>query len=165
VTGKKKRQISVALIGEPGVGKTTIVKLIRRNIESHGTTYDINTDAISYTFWELQTSSSEPERLAVFSTSFLKQSVPYQQYLFIVSDSSKEDVDKITFSIDYLGQMFTKTRLVIVANKQDLENRLTTQQIEKIARLPTLEVSAINEAHRERLLNFISYLIDSDTGL
>ena len=61
--------------------------------------------------------------------------------------------------------MFTKTRLAIVANKQDLENRLTSQHIEKIIRLPTLEVSAINEAHRERLLNFISYLIDSDTGL
>jgi len=161
---QNKRKIALALIGEPKVGKTSIVKLLDESIESRGTSYRIETDDVIYTIWELQTSSFEPQRLAVFATSFLKNSPKYDRFVVIVSDSSKEDVNKIKYSISYLRQTFPDTRLVIIANKQDVEDRFSGRRIEKMTKLPTLELSATNQLHRDRLLNFVSYLIKSDTG-
>ncbi len=162
---KRKRQISLAFIGDAKVGKTTVIKMLDQNIESQGTTYHLDTKELAYTIWELQTSSHEPERLGVFSESFLKQSMPFNRFVIIVSDSSKNDVDKITYSVKFLRQKFPDSRLAIIANKQDMENRLSKIKIERLTKLPTLELSAINQAHRERFLNFLSYLIESDLGL
>ena len=161
----EKKQISMALIGDLEVGKTEIVKLIDTEAESQGTTYRLDAKHIMYTIWELQTDSLEPERLGIFSVSFLEKSSPYNRFVIIVTDSSGEDVNKIKYSIKFLRQTFPKTRLAIIANKQDLESRVSGKQIEKMTRLPTLPLSAIDQTQRERLLNFISYLIESDTGL
>jgi GTPase SAR1 family protein len=161
----EKRRISLALIGDSEVGKTEIVKLIDAKAESRGTTYQLDTQQILYTVWELQTDSSEPERLEIFSVSFLKKSSPYNRFVIIVTDSSREDSNKIRYSMKFLRETFPKTRLAIIANKQDLENRISAKQIEKMAKLPTLPLTAIDQTQRKRLLNFISYLIESDTGL
>ena len=72
----QRKHISIALIGQPEVGKTSVVHLIDETLESRGTTFVIETHDIIYTIWELQTSSYEPERLAVFSASFLDESKP-----------------------------------------------------------------------------------------
>jgi GTPase SAR1 family protein len=162
---QSKKQISLALIGDSNVGKTSIVRLLDSNVESRGTTYKIETEDILYIIWELQTSSDEPQKLAVFSTSFLNKSPEFNRYLLIVSDSSNEDVYRIKYSLKFLRRAFPNTRLAIIANKQDLEDRFSSKRIEKMTKLPTLELSAINQAHRGRLINFVSYLIDSDAGL
>jgi signal recognition particle receptor subunit beta len=162
---QNKKQISIAFIGESSVGKTSIVRLLDEDAENRGTTYQIETEDILYTIWELRTSSSEPQRLAVFATSFLNKSPEFYRYVIIVTDSSNEDVYRIKYSLRFLRGTFPDTRLAIIANKQDLDNRLSRRRIEKMTRLPTLELSAIEFSHRDRLLNFISYLIGSDTGL
>ena len=162
---KKKRQISLAFIGDAEVGKTAVIKMLDQNIDSKGTTFQLNTKEIAYTIWELQTSSHEPQRLGVFAESFLKESIPFDRFVIIVSDSSKNDVNKIKYSVKFLRQKFPDSRLAIIANKQDMNDRLSKRKIERLIKLPTLELSAINQAHRERLLNFLSYLIESDTGL
>lgn len=162
---EEKKDISIALIGQSDVGKTTIVHLIDETIESRGTTYTIETDNIVYTIWELQTSSYEPERLGVFSSSFLNGSTPYDRYLLIVTDSTNEDVNQINYSIQYLRDLFPKTRFAIIANKQDLTERLHRTKIERMTNLPTLELSATEKDQRSRLVNFISYLLESESGL
>ena len=83
----------------------------------------------------------------------------------MVSDSSVDDVNKIKYSVKFLRQTFPNTRLAIIANKQDLEDRFSRVRIEKMTKLATLELSAIDQTHRDRLVSFISYLIESDTGL
>lgn len=162
---ENKKHISIAFIGDPRVGKTTIIKLLDEKIEGRGTTYQLSTEDIMYTIWELQTVSSEPEKLSIFSTSFLEQSSPYNRFVIIVSDSTQEDVSKITYSLKFLRQTFPNTRLAIIANKQDLENRMPAKQIERMNNVPTLELSAMDQTNRNRLLSFISYLIEADTGL
>ena len=162
---ENKKHISIAFIGDPRVGKTTIIKLLDEKIEGRGTTYQLSTEDIMYTIWELQTVSSEPEKLSIFSTSFLEQSLPYNRFVIIVSDSTQEDVSKITYSLKFLRQTFPNTRLAIIANKQDLENRMPAKQIERMNNVPTLELSAMDQTNRNRLLSFISYLIEADTGL
>lgn len=162
---EKKKHISLAFIGNSGVGKTTIIKLLNEKIEGRGSTYELSTEEIMYTIWEFQTASYEPEKLGIFSISFLEQSSPYNRFVIIVSDSTRDDVGKITYSLKFLRKTFPNTRLAIIANKQDLENRIPAKQIEQKNNVPTLDLSAKNQTNRNRLISFISYLIDSDTGL
>ena len=161
----EKQHIAIALIGEAEVGKTSIIHLIDDKIEDRGTTFLKDTDDVVYTFWELQTSSYEPEGLVVFSKSFLNESTPYYRYLLIVSDSTDENVTQISYSLRYLMELFPKTRFAIIANKQDLPSRESRLRIEKMTHLPTLELIAIEENQRNKLVNFISYLLESESGL
>ncbi len=162
---RNKKQVAIALIGDSKVGKTTIVKLLDKDAKGRGTTYQLEAENISFTIWELRTSSFEPQMLGVFSTSFLNKSPKFNRYVIVVSDSSKEDVYKIKYSVKFLRRAFPNTRLAIIANKQDLEERFSSRRVERVTKLPTLELSAIDQTQRGRLLNFISYLIESDTGL
>ncbi|MGD9395625.1 MAG: ADP-ribosylation factor-like protein [Candidatus Thorarchaeota archaeon] len=162
---QNKKQIAIALIGDSKVGKTTIVKLLDKDAKSQGTTYQLKAENISFNIWELQTSSFEPQRLGVFSTSFLNKSPKFNRYVIVVSNSTEEDVYKIKYTVKFLRRTFPNTRLAIIANKQDLEERFSSRRIEKMTKLPTLGLSAIDQTQRGRLLNFISYLIDSDVGL
>jgi signal recognition particle receptor subunit beta len=159
------RNIAIAIIGKVGVGKTSIVRLLDESVKSPGTTYVVSTKDTIYTFWELQTSSYEPTKLEVFSSSFLRGSAPFDRFLLITTDSTREDVDEIKYSLRFLRESFPDTRFAIIANKQDFADRLSASRIEKMTNLPTLETSAIDISQRNRLVNFISYLIGSDSGL
>ncbi len=162
---QNRKQIAIALIGDSKVGKTTIVKLLDKDAKSQGTTYQLKTENTSFTIWELRTSSFEPQKLGVFSTSFLDKSPKFNRYVIVVSNSTEEDVYKIKYTVKFLRRTFPNTRLAIIANKQDLEERFSSRRIERMTKLPTLSLSAIDQTQRGRLLNFISYLIDSTVGL
>lgn len=162
---RETRNIAIATIGKVGVGKTSIVHLLDEGAKSRGTTYVVSVKDTVYTFWELQTSSYEPTKLEVFSSSFLRGGEPFDRFLFIITDSTREDVNGIKYSLRHLRELFPDTRFAIIANKQDLADRLQAFRIEKMTNLPTLEISAIDTSHRSRLVNFISYLIGSDSGL
>ena len=156
-----KRQIALALIGESRVGKTTIIKLLDENAESRGTSYQIETEDIVYTAWELQTSSSEPQRLAVFATSFLKNSPEFDRFVIIVSDSSKEDVNKIKYSLKFLRQTFPDTRFAIIANKQDVPGALSPSQVKSILGIETHGLTAINPTCKQTLFKILQQKFSS----
>ncbi len=159
------RTIAIATIGKVGVGKTSIVRLLDESARSRGTTHVVDAKDTVYTFWELQTSSYEPTKLEVFSSSFLRGTKPFERFLFIITDSTRENLNEVKYSLRFLRESFPDTRFAIIANKQDLPRRLPASRIEKMTNLPTLEISAIDTSHRSRLVNFISYLIGSDSGL
>ncbi|MFX0055360.1 MAG: hypothetical protein ACFFAX_10695 [Promethearchaeota archaeon] len=159
------REIAVAIIGEPQVGKTQLIQLLNDDAESSGITTKLKSKDFVFTFWELQTSSSAPEKLEIFARSFIQNSRPFHRYLLIVTDSTSEDVNRIKYSLRFLRESFPDTRFSIVANKQDLDGSLNKSRIETMTNLPTLEISAMNPENRIRLVNFLSYLIESDTGL
>ncbi|MFW9886803.1 MAG: GTPase domain-containing protein [Candidatus Thorarchaeota archaeon] len=159
------REIAIAIIGEPQVGKTELIHLLNDKAESSGIATRLKSKDFDFAIWELQTSSSTPEKLEIFSRSFLRDSRPFYRYLLIVTDSTKEDVSHIKYSLRFLRESFPETRFAIVANKQDLDESLSKSHIEKMTNLPTLEISAIDPENRTRLVNFLSYLIGSYTGL
>jgi signal recognition particle receptor subunit beta len=159
------REIAIAIIGEPQVGKTELIHLLNDKAESNGIATRLKSNDFDFAIWELQTSSSAPEKLEIFSKSFLRNSRPFHRYLLIVTDSTREDVSHIKYSLRFLRESFPETRFAIVANKQDLDESLSKSHIEKMTNLPTLEISAIDPENRTRLVNFLSYLIGSYTGL
>ncbi len=147
------------------MGKTELIRLLNEEAQSRGTTTKIKSKNAIFEFWELQTSSFEPEKLAIFSQSFLQSSEPFHRYLLIVTDSSREDVNQITYALKFLRTSFPDTRIAIIANKQDQGNTLSKTHIEKMINLPTLEISATIPQNRSRLVNFLSYLLGFDVGL
>jgi signal recognition particle receptor subunit beta len=155
----------MAVIGEPQVGKTGIIQLLNDKAESNGITTRLKSKNCVFVFWELQTSSFSPEKLEIFSRSFLQNSKPFHRYLLIVTDSTVEDVNRIKYSLRFLRESFPDTRLAVVANKQDLNGSLSRLRIEKMTSVPTLEISAIDYSNRSRLVNFLSYLTDSEIEL
>ncbi|MFX1369901.1 MAG: Rab family GTPase [Promethearchaeota archaeon] len=160
-----KKDIALAVIGEPGVGKTSLIRLLNKEIEGADKPITINSKDAVYVFWELQTSSFEPQRLEIFARSFIMNSKPFHRYLLIVTDSTMEDVTRVKYSLGFLRESFPDTRFAIVANKQDKSDSLGKTQIEKMTRLPTLEISAADTQNRSRLVNFLSYLLGSDASL
>jgi signal recognition particle receptor subunit beta len=159
------KKIAIAIIGEPQVGKTNLIRLLDKDAESRGTSTILKSSNTVFEFWELQTSSSKPENLEIFSRSFLQRSEPFNRYLLIVTDSTREDVNQIKYSLGFLRKSFPNTRLAIIANKQDMHESLSKTHIEKMTKLPTLEISTKDPQHRSRFVNFLSYLIGFDVGL
>lgn len=152
----------MAIIGEPQVGKTELIGLLNDKTESNGLATKLRSKDADFVFWEFQTSSSTPEKLEIFSRSFLQNSKPFHRYLLIVTDSTVDDVNRIKYSLRFLRALFPDTRFAIIANKQDLGGSLSKPHIEKMMNLPTLEISAIDFQNRSRLVNFLSYLTDSE---
>jgi signal recognition particle receptor subunit beta len=162
---EETKKTAVAFIGEPLVGKTELIRLLTIREENTKNKTTLKTENAVFDFWEFQTSSINPEKLEIFARSFLQESKPFHRYLLIVSDSSMEDINQIKYALNYLRKLFTDTRLAIIANKQDLESSLPKSRIEKMVKLPTLEISTKDPQNRSRLVNFLSYLIGFDTGL
>ena len=160
-----KRELALAIIGDPRVGKTSLIRLLNKEAGGVGTTTTINSTEANYIIWELQTSSFEPQRLEIFANSFVMNSKPFHRYLLIVTDSTNEDIDQVKYSLRFLRESFPDTRFAIVANKQDMNNSLNRSQIEKITKLPTLEISATDTGNRSRFVNFLSYLFGFDVRL
>jgi signal recognition particle receptor subunit beta len=159
------KDIAVAIIGEPQVGKTELIQLLNDKAEINGLTTKLKSKESAFVFWEFQTSSSAPEKLEIFSRSFLQNSKPFHRYLLIVTDSTVDDVNRIKYSLRFLRESFSDTRFAIIANKQDLDGSISKSRIEKMTNLPTLEISAIDPQNRSRLVNFLSYLTDSEIAL
>ncbi|MFW9848265.1 MAG: hypothetical protein ACFFF4_03950 [Candidatus Thorarchaeota archaeon] len=162
---EKTKQIAVALIGEPQVGKTELMRLLDVKAKRKGIRTSLKTKKADIVFWEFQTSSIKPEKLEIFARSFLQESKPFHRYLLMVSDSTLEDINQIKYGLQYLRNLFTDTRLAIIANKQDLESSLPKSRIEKMTNLPTLEISTLDPQNRSKLVNFLSYLTGFDIGL
>ncbi len=162
---EETKQIAVALIGEPLVGKTELIRLLDMKAENTGIRIPLKTKKADIIFWEFQTSSINPEKLEIFARSFIQESKPFQRYVLIVSDSTMEDVNKIKYALQHLKRLFPDTRLAVVANKQDLESSLPKSRIETMTNLPTLEISTKDPQNRSRMVNFLSYLTGFDTGL
>jgi signal recognition particle receptor subunit beta len=160
-----RKKIALAIIGHPKVGKTEIIRLLRKNSESQGLITKLKSSNSEFIFWEHQTSSVEPQRLEIFSRSFLQNSEPFHRYLLIVTDSKRESIDQVKYSLGFLRESFPDTRFAIVANKQDLEGSLGKSRIEKTTRYPTLAITATDPKNRPRLVNFLSYLVGFDVGL
>jgi signal recognition particle receptor subunit beta len=160
-----KKEITLAIIGESKVGKTSIIRLLNGDSGDYGVRTVLESSEAVFIFWELQTSSFEPQRLEIFARSFIRNSKPFHRYLLIVTDSTREDVNRVRYSLRFLREAFPDTRFAIVANKQDLNDSLAKTHIEKLTKLPTLEISATDTQNQSRLINFLSYLIGFDVRL
>ncbi len=152
------RLCKVSLIGQPAVGKTTMLKLLSQNVidriylPTHG--LDLKTvkfDKYILKIWDFGGQG------AYFKCS--RDHLLGSDLLFVVTDSSPRNVLNSRELINYATHFIGKDcPIVAIANKQDLvkkDGRMTPDRVEDLLQVKTIGLTAIDPEERMRLVEII----------
>lgn len=141
------------LVGESGVGKSTLSKLIR-NLPTNGErkpTIGVNIEKVStgagnMCLWDL----GGQRRFRVMWDDFMRGS----QLAIVVTDSSPENVAHTKEIIDrYMNNKAAK--VIAIANKQDLNASMSPEDVQSALGVPTYGMIGINRQNKARLHQII----------
>ncbi|MFX1294364.1 MAG: ADP-ribosylation factor-like protein [Promethearchaeota archaeon] len=149
----------IALIGFPGVGKTTIVKLIRAEeipMEHIPTvTGDISTIKIGKLYFYLWDFAGQDEYSFLWP-AFLRNS----DAVLVISDSTLENIDKSKFFLDLIKKEVPEASLSVIANKQDIVGALNPEKVEKLLGVKSYGMIAIDPENRAKMFRIIAELLN-----
>ena len=152
-------QLKAVVIGEGGVGKSTLVSLIQGKelIKKRAPTIGVNVEKTvlndnQIAVWDF----AGQHRFQFMWDDFLKGS----SITMLVTDSSERNVMETK---DILSRYNKKlgTNVIAIANKQDLEGSLSPDEISNILGVPTYGMCAINATNQKALLNIIESRLSS----
>ena len=145
--------VKTALMGYPGVGKSTIIKLLSGKSEQelqqpYDPTIGIDfgtvdlMEGLKVSLWDLGGQS----HFRVLWDSFLQGT----GLICLVTDSSPENVAKSKEIVDKYKK-FNGAKLIALANKQDLPNSMSPKEIEKALGITTIGMVAIKSQTKRTL--------------
>ncbi|MBY9004667.1 MAG: GTP-binding protein [Candidatus Lokiarchaeota archaeon] len=152
LTSKSK----ICLIGEGGVGKTSLLSLLqgREVLEKRVPTVgleveDSTLNGTNCSIWDL----AGQERFKFMWQDFLRGA----GLAVLVCDSTDKNMDKTKEIYDrFIRNIGTK--IIAIANKQDLPGALTAQQVQKkLGGIKTYGMSAIRPELRQRMREILEY--------
>ncbi len=151
--------MKVTFIGSPAVGKTTMLRLLTKDIvhkfyfPTHG--FDLKTiklDDYNVKVWDM---GGQGQYLKTYSRDYLLGS----DVLFVVTDSTPRNVlnsrDLIKFATHFIDR---DCPVIAIANKQDLsknDGRMSPSRVEELLSIKTYGLTAINPSERSKLLDII----------
>ena len=151
--------MKVTFIGSPAVGKTTMLRLLTKDIvrkfyfPTHG--FDLKTiklDDYNVKVWDM---GGQGQYLKTYSRDYLLGS----DVLFVVTDSTPRNVlnsrDLIKFATHFIDR---DCPVIAIANKQDLsenDGRMSPSRVEELLNIKTYGLTAINPSERNKLLDII----------
>lgn len=145
----------VALVGFSGVGKTTLTKLIRAQeipMEHIPTiSGDIATIKIGKLYFSLFDFAGQ-EKYAYLWPKFIQGA----DAILLVMDSTFQNIGKSKYFIHLVQAEEPFAQIMGIANKQDLPNALTPEEISKILEIPVRGMVAINPNNRGAMINIIA---------
>ncbi|NHI91588.1 MAG: GTP-binding protein [Candidatus Lokiarchaeota archaeon] len=153
----KMNVVKTALMGYPGVGKSTILKLLSgRSEQDLKKAYDptIGVDFLAMDLWNglkacLWDLGGQSQFRSLWD-SFL----PGTGLICLVTDSTPENVQKCK-DIVRKYKNYNGARLIALANKQDLPNSMKPEEIEKELGIKTIGMVATNMQTRRTLFNIL----------
>ena len=154
--------IKIALVGFGGVGKTTILNLMRGTdipIEYNPTiAIDVKRlDGISSRYEIIIWDFAGQERYTPLWTFLLRGT----NIVFLVTDSTVENV--VSTKKVYLNVIKKRKEKLLtycLANKQDLPRAMKPKLIEKLMGVPTFEMVAINPTFHDNIISIIRQAIE-----
>ncbi len=159
VTSNINELVKVSLIGNPAVGKTTILNLLSEKtiekcyIPTQG--FDLKTvkfDKILLRLWDF---GGQKQYLKMYLKDYLKGS----DILFVVTDSTPQNVMNSKELIDYSKELLDEDcPIIAIANKQDLckiDGRLNAEGVKNVLQVRTIGLTAIKRSERKMLLSEI----------
>ncbi|MHA1797275.1 MAG: ADP-ribosylation factor-like protein [Candidatus Helarchaeota archaeon] len=151
----KELRPKIALIGFSGVGKTTITRLIRaedipmRHVPTiTGDVATIKIGHINLYLWDF----AGQEKYSFVWNKFIKGA----DAVILILDSTPKNVKESKFFIELIKKEEPHAKIAIVANKQDLPDSLSPEEIEKELGYQTTGLIAIDPASREKMLYIIA---------
>ena len=158
-----KRKISkISFVGCPAVGKTTIMKLLSGKLidgkynPTQG--FDLGTvklDGVTFKLWDFGGQKA-------YIKTQMKQYIVGSDIIFVVTDSTPKNVLTTKELVDYAMELESGSKIVALANKQDLLGHLTPRRVEDVLHVPTYPCVAISEEQREYLGHLISNIIKGE---
>jgi len=148
--------VKTALLGYPGVGKSTIIKMLSGKSERELKqeyqptigidfgTIDLFDNQLKVSLWDLG-GQSHFRRLW---DSFLQGT----GLICAVTDSTPENVEK-TKEIIAKYKNYNGAKVIVIANKQDLPNSMPAKEIEKELGVKTIGMVAVDSAKKRTLYN------------
>ncbi|OLS16432.1 MAG: Ras-related protein Rab-23 [Promethearchaeota archaeon CR_4] len=146
--------IKVSIIGYGGVGKTSLLKLIcgkevnleyiptiTADIANYNNFLDPKDATRSVVFWDF----AGQLQFSMLWQSLLKGT----KLALLVTDSTYQNVTESKKIItDLVKKYYENVPVLVIANKQDLQNRLSPELVEKLLGLPTVGMISINREYR-----------------
>ncbi|MFB0560196.1 MAG: ADP-ribosylation factor-like protein [Candidatus Lokiarchaeia archaeon] len=149
--------LKIALIGYSGVGKTTILKLLREEElpKDHIPTIGVGIKGVkgakigntSLICWDL----AGQERFELTWDKFIRDA----SLIIIVTDSTLENVVKSRYFIRLIRDVEPEANIFSLANKQDLPNALIPEKVGQIMETETYGLVAIDPMNRMKLYELI----------
>ncbi len=139
----------LCIVGEAGVGKTTLVKLLteKQMNEFRKPTVgvavervEVGNDALA--LWDL----AGQKRFQFMWEEFMRGS----KLTVVVTDSSERNVEETKRIVERL-QAREGTKLIAIANKQDLANRMSPEEIQQRLGIPTFGMVAVQRENEDML--------------
>ena len=155
--------IKVSIIGFGGVGKTSLLRLIcgeEVNLEYQPT---ITADIANYD--DLDTEGKRNIVLWDFAgqlqySDLWKSLLKGTRIALLVTDSTFSNVKESKKIItELVAKYYKDCKIIAMANKQDLSNRLTPEFVEKLLGIPTHGMIAIDSQHRGKILEILRNII------
>ena len=149
----------ISLVGFSGVGKTTITRLIKAEeipMEHIPTiTGDIATIKIGKLHFHLWDFAGQ-EQFSYLWNNFIKGS----DAVLLITDSTLENVEKSKFFLELIKEQAPQAHTSVIGNKQDLDDALKAEQIEKILGLKTYSMVAKDHGNRDKMITIIADILE-----
>jgi len=149
----------ISLVGFSGVGKTTITRLIKAEeipMQHIPTiTGDIATIKIGKLHFHLWDFAGQ-EQFSYLWNNFIKGS----DAVLLITDSSLENVEKSKFFLELIKEQAAQAHTSVIANKQDLDDAMKPEQIEKILGLKTYSMIAKDAGNRTKMITIIADILE-----
>jgi len=149
----------ISLIGFSGVGKTTITRLIKAEeipMQHIPTiTGDIATIKIGKLHFHLWDFAGQ-EQFSYLWNNFIKGS----DAVLLITDSTLENVEKSKFFLELIKEQAAQAHTSIIGNKQDLDDAMKPEQIEKILGLKAYSMIANDSNNRDKMITIIADVLE-----
>lgn len=154
ITTKSK----ICLVGEGGVGKSSLLSLLQgRNVsEERKPTVGLeiensNLNGKKCAVWDL----GGQERFKLMWQDFLRGA----GLTVLVTDSTEEGVQKTKEIFERFSSHFA-SKVIAIANKQDIPGALSAKQVEQRLGIKTYGMSAVSKELRDRMRDILEYEIE-----
>ncbi|MFW9987174.1 MAG: ADP-ribosylation factor-like protein [Candidatus Odinarchaeota archaeon] len=156
---QRKFKAKISIVGSSGVGKTTINSLIKAE--------EVPVEHIPTITGKVATVKLEETNLYLWDfagqddydylwENFMKGS----DVILVMTDSSPDNIDKSKKFIDIASKVAPYSRIAIIANKQDLPNRMKIEDIEKRMGQKTYAMIGIDPSNRVKIIRIIADLLN-----
>ena len=161
--------VKISLVGYGGVGKTTILKLIRgetppkeykptltpevATLESamEGTVETASVGNVRVVVWDF----AGQEQFRALWNLWMRGS----DIVILVTDSTYENVMKTKFLLDLIREWAPHIKVIAFANKQDLPEAMKPEEVSEILGIKAHGTIAIDPSYREKILAILGEAI------